>query len=277
MMVLNELLGIKVPGGLSVEMAALTEPLAVGVHAVGKSRIAAGESAIVLGLGPVGLAVIAELKMRGIGPIIAADFSPRRRALAAGLGADVVVDPNDEPAIAAWRRVDGTRPVVIFEAVGVPGMIDEAMRMAPKNARILMVGACMQPDTIHPMIGIRRELSIQFALGYEPAEFSASLAAIADGKVDLAPWLTGTVDIDGVPQAFADLANPEAHAKIWWCRRDGHLSPPIRPHPTADPRRAAQHLPCRPMALGWCSSDHAVATIGSTASGYGCGDRRSNG
>jgi threonine dehydrogenase-like Zn-dependent dehydrogenase len=214
LMVLNELMGMKIPSSLGVELAALTEPLAVGVHAVAKSRIQAGESAIVIGLGPVGLAVIAELKMRCIGPIVAADFSPRRRGLAERLGADVVVDPDEEPVISAWRRTAGTRPVVIFEAVGVPGMIDQAMRIAPKNARILIVGVCMQPDVIHPMLGIGRELNLQFALGYEPAEFMSALAALADGKVDLSPWLTGTVDIDGVPGAFADLANPEAHAKI---------------------------------------------------------------
>jgi threonine dehydrogenase-like Zn-dependent dehydrogenase len=214
LMVLNELMGLRVPSGLSAEHAALTEPLAVGVHAVAKSRIQAGESAIVIGLGPVGLAVIAELKMRGIGPIVASDFSPRRRALAEQMGADVVIDPANEAVIDAWRRVAGTRPVVIFEAVGVPGMIDQAMRMAPKNARILIVGACMQADTIHPMLGIGRELNLQFVLGYEPAEFSGALTAIAEGKVDLGPWLTGTVDIDGIPQAFDDLANPELHAKI---------------------------------------------------------------
>jgi threonine dehydrogenase-like Zn-dependent dehydrogenase len=134
-------MGIKVPSGLPVDMAALTEPLAVGVHAVAKSRIAGGDAAIVLGLGPVGLACIAELKMRGIGPIVAADFSPKRRALAEQLGADVVVDPRETPAIEAWRRIDGVRPLVIFEAVGVPGMIEQAMRMAPKDARILVVGA----------------------------------------------------------------------------------------------------------------------------------------
>ena len=152
--------------------------------------------------------------MRGIGPIVAADFSPKRRELAERLGADEVVDPAVEPAIDAWRRVDGTRPLVIFEAVGVPGMIDQAMRMAPKGTRILVVGACMQADTFHPMIGIGRELSIQFVLGYEPHEFAGALTAIAEGKVDLDPWLTGTVGVDGVPQAFADLGHPDAHAKI---------------------------------------------------------------
>jgi threonine dehydrogenase-like Zn-dependent dehydrogenase len=214
LMVVNDLLGIKVPTGLPAHLAALTEPLAVGVHAVAKSRIAVGDAALVLGLGPVGLACIAELRMRGIGPIVAADFSPKRRQLAEQLGADVVVDPRETPAIEAWRQVDGSKPLVIFEAVGVPGMIEQAMRMAPKDARILVVGACMQQDTFHPMLGIGRELSLQFALGYTPEEFTRSLHAIADGAVDLSPWLTGTVGVDGVPQAFRDLGNPEAHAKI---------------------------------------------------------------
>ena len=129
--------------------------------------------------------------MRGIGPIVAADFSSKRRALAEQLGADVVVDPRITPAIEAWRQADGVRTPVIFEAVGVPGMIDQAMRMAPKDARILIVGACMQEDRFHPMLGIGRELSLQFALGYEPGEFSAALTvdrrrqgrsrAVADG------------------------------------------------------------------------------------------------
>jgi threonine dehydrogenase-like Zn-dependent dehydrogenase len=214
LMVINELVGIKVPNGLSADLAALTEPLAVGVHAVAKSRITSGESAIVLGLGPVGLACIAELKMRGIGPVIAADFSPKRRALAEQLGADVVVDPAQTSAIEAWRKIDGLRPLVIFEAVGVPGMINEAMRVAPRHARILVVGACMQQDHMYPMLGIGRELNIQFVLAYEPAEFNHALMAIADGRVDLKPWITGRVGIDDVPQAFTDLANPEAHAKI---------------------------------------------------------------
>lgn len=213
-MVLSEMLGLRVPSGLPAELAALTEPLAVGVHAVAKSRIAVGDAAIVIGCGPVGLACIAELRMRGIGPIVAADLSPTRRALAERLGADVVVDPRAEPAIVAWRRIDGNKPLVIFEAVGVPGMIEQAMRSAPRDTRILVVGACMQEDRFHPMLGIGRELSIQFVLGYTPEEFAASLTAIAEGKVDLRPWHTGTVGIDEVPQAFRDLADPERHAKI---------------------------------------------------------------
>jgi threonine dehydrogenase-like Zn-dependent dehydrogenase len=214
LMVLNDVLGLRVPNGLPHRLAALTEPLAVGVHAVAKSRIEVGEAAVVLGCGPVGLAVVAELARRGVGPVIAADFSPKRRQLAAHLGAHEVVDPREEPPVQAWRRLASGKPLVMFEAVGVPGMIDQAMRLAPKDARILVVGACMEPDTIQPMVGIGRELSIQFALGYQPDEFATALTAIAEGEVDLEPLLTGSVGVDGVPQAFADLANPERHAKI---------------------------------------------------------------
>src|SRR4029079_15687254 len=105
LVVLNEVMGIKVPHGLPADLAALTEPLAVGVHAVAKSKTTGSESAIVMGLGPVGLACVAELKMRGIGPVGAADFSPKRRALAELMGADVVVDPRETSAIEAWRKV----------------------------------------------------------------------------------------------------------------------------------------------------------------------------
>ncbi len=213
-MVLNELLAIKVPTGLPHEMAALTEPLAVGVHAVAKSGIAPGDAALVIGLGPVGLACIAAMKMLGIGPIVGADFSPARRRLAEHLGCDEVVDPALESPLVAWRRVDGVKPLVVFEAVGVPGMIEHCMRLAPSGSRILIVGACMQEDRVHPMIGIGKELSLQFVLGYTPEEFAGSLAAIADERVDLAPLLTGTVSIDDIPRAFDDLGNPEAHAKI---------------------------------------------------------------
>lgn len=211
---LNELLAVKVPAGLPHELAALTEPLAVGVHAVAKSGISPGDAAIVIGLGPVGLACIAAMKMLDIGPIVGADFSPARRALAERLGCDEVVDPDQETAIRAWRRIDGRRPLVVFEAVGVPGMIEHTMRMAPKNSRILIVGACMQEDRIHPMLGVNKELSLQFALAYSPEEFSASLDAIANERVDLSPLITGTVGIDDIPRAFDELGNPEAHAKI---------------------------------------------------------------
>jgi threonine dehydrogenase-like Zn-dependent dehydrogenase len=213
-MLLSAPMLIEVPNGLEPAHAAMTEPMAVGIHAVNRSNVKQGEAALVLGCGPVGLAVIAALKIKGISPIVAADFSPRRRQLALTMGAHAAVDPNEEPAIEAWRRVDGSKVLVIYEAVGVPGMIHGAMRDAPAGSRILVVGVCMEGDTIQPIFGINKELNIQFVLGYDPMEFAGSLRSIAEGEIDVGPMITGHVDIEGVPGAFDDLAHPDAHAKI---------------------------------------------------------------
>lgn len=213
-MLLSALVTLEVPNGLAPKHAALTEPMAVGLHAVNRSGLQAGDGAVVIGCGPVGLAVIAALRLLGVAPIVAADLSPARRALGATMGAHEVVDPREETAFAAWNRVGGDRAMAVFEAVGVPGMIDELMRVAPAQSRIVVVGVCMQPDALTPLFGIVKELNVQFVLGYTPEEFAASLHSIAAGDIDVVPMITGEVGLDAVPAAFELLANPEQHCKI---------------------------------------------------------------
>jgi len=103
---------------------------------------------------------------------------------------------------------------VYFECVGVPGVIDQMMVGAERHSRFVVVGVCMESDVIRPMLGITKELNLQFVLGYTPEEFAATLGNIAEGRIPVAPLVTGHVGIDGVAQAFRDLKNPEAHAKI---------------------------------------------------------------
>ena len=94
-------------------------------------------------------------------------------------------------------------------------MLDAAhARRAPRQSEILVVGVCMEPDTVRPMRGVVKELDLQFVFGYDPMEFAETLRRIAEGELDVAPLITGPVDIDGVPGAFVDLANPDDHAKI---------------------------------------------------------------
>jgi threonine dehydrogenase-like Zn-dependent dehydrogenase len=214
LMRLSEFFLLPVPNGLPTEHAALTEPMAVGVHAVAKARLESGDAPLVIGCGPVGLAVIAALRLRGAEPIVSADFSPARRALAAQIGAHVVVDPARQRAIDAWQAAAGARPAVVFECVGVPGLLDQIMREAPREARVVVAGVCMEDDRIRPMLGINKELSVQFVLGYTPLEFADTLRDIAEGRIPVAPLITGRVGVEGVPDAFETLARPAAHAKI---------------------------------------------------------------
>lgn len=207
-MLLSAPLLLPIPNGLDHRHAALTEPMAVGLHAVNKSGISRGETALVLGCGPIGMAIIAALSTSGVEDIVAADYSPTRRDLATAMGAHRCIDP------AAESPFDIVKPKVVFEAVGVPGIIDDVLRRTPAGSRLVVAGVCMQPDTVHPFFGIAKEISVQFVLAYEPAEFAASLQAIAEGRIDVAPLITGEVGLNGVGAAFEDLADPNRHCKI---------------------------------------------------------------
>jgi threonine dehydrogenase-like Zn-dependent dehydrogenase len=252
-LVVEQSLALPVPNGLPVEHAALTEPMAVGWHAVRRSEISKGQVAIVIGCGPIGLAVILMLKAHGVRTVIVSDFSPGRRALATQCGADIVVDPaQDSPYAKAkghghletapealglavstvetirklrlpwwhvWRAADAVgaatpKHPVVFECVGVPGVIDGIITGAPMFSRVVVVGVCMGADNLRPSMAINKEIDLRFVLGYTPMEFRDTLHMLADGKVDVTPLITGTVGLGGVENAFGALGDPEAHAKI---------------------------------------------------------------
>jgi threonine dehydrogenase-like Zn-dependent dehydrogenase len=252
-LLIEQALAFPVPNGMAPEIAALTEPMAIGWHAVRRGDVSKRDVAIVIGCGPIGLAVICMLKARGVRSIIASDFSSGRRALAIACGADAVVDPGqDSPYAAAaghghledipdafdllvgtveklhklrlpwwhlWRAAEvagATTPKrpVIFECVGVPGMIDNIMTSAPLFSRVVVVGVCMGADHIRPSMGINKEIDLRFVLGYTPVEFRDTLHMLADGKIDAAGLITATVGLPGVDAAFDALRDPEVHAKI---------------------------------------------------------------
>jgi threonine dehydrogenase-like Zn-dependent dehydrogenase len=205
---------LKVPNGLDHRRAALTEPMAVGRHAVARSQVAPAESAIVLGAGPVGLAVVAELRRIGVESVIVSDYSRRRREVALAMGASVAVDPAVELPTDAWTRTDGRRSPVVFDAIGVPGTLETVVKYAPMLGRVCVVGSCMQSDAIRPLIAQSKQLTIIFSFAYDPFEFADTLRAIAEGEIDVTPMITGTCGIDGVPAAFDALGRPDDHVKI---------------------------------------------------------------
>ena len=250
--VVEEALMLALPNGLASELGALTEPMAIGWHAVRRSEIKKRDVAIVIGCGPVGLAVILVLKARGVRRIVASDFSAGRRTLAAECGADIVVDPREDspydvpanhghlktvpdgvrlaletkekldrlplPWHHVWRTAEklGAQPKrpVIFECVGVPGILDGIIASAPLLSRVVVVGVCMEPDRIRPAMAINKEIDLRFVVGYTPLEFRDTLHALAEGKLNPAAIVTGTVGLSGVGSAFDALGDPESQAKI---------------------------------------------------------------
>lgn len=228
--ILTEAMCIQVPNGMKAEHAALTEPLAVGTHAVAVGAPTKQSVALVVGCGPIGLAVITALKRRGIGPIIASDFSPRRRARAERLGADIVVDPAKNSPHDHWNKFDvpatlaelspamlagrNVRDAIIFECVGVPGMISSLVFGAPPKSHIVVVGACMESDSFVPVIAINKQLRLDFVFAYSGPEFAETLNALANGEIEFDAFLTDTVSLNEAPHAFETLSQPQDHVKI---------------------------------------------------------------
>ncbi|MFI4976773.1 MAG: zinc-binding dehydrogenase [Caulobacterales bacterium] len=229
-LLLSEMLMLKVPNGLTPEHAALTEPLAVGEHAVAMGDPQSDHVFMVVGCGPVGLAVIASLKARGLGPVIASDFSAERRAAAEIMGADVVVDPATVSPHASWAGfgVPGTRAEammaqmqggspkrpLIFECVGAPGVIQALAEAAPVGARIVVAGVCMETDRLEPLIFITKEIELRYVFGYSRDEFAASLGHLADGRTRYSTIVSGVVGLEETPGAFVKLQTDKSQIKI---------------------------------------------------------------
>ena len=231
-MLLSEQLLIPVPSHVTSALASLTEPLSIGIHALAKASLVGDEVPLVIGCGPIGLAVVAALKGKGFGPIIAADYSAKRRELAVRLGADIAVDPAANSSFETWEEharlspaeiaklpfslipATPTKPCVIFECVGMPGVIQSILEDAPQNAHVVVVGVCMQADQQKPMLASYKELTTQYVLASTPDEFAQSLTLISSGKIDIGAMITGKVGLDEVATAFDELASPNRHAKI---------------------------------------------------------------
>lgn len=226
--VVDAVRALVVPAEVPAHLAALTEPLAVGLHAVRLANRVPGPN-IVIGCGPVGLAVIFALRMAGRGPILAADYSASRRAAAAALGADVVVDPAKDSPYSHWRELafaEGrmsplletrfARPAApnIFECVGAPGLINTIMSAAPAHSHIIVVGVCAHEDRLVPLTGIQKELTVEFSFAYTMAELAQSLENIAGNPELVSGFVTRELPIEQTANAFDTLADNPEEVKI---------------------------------------------------------------
>jgi threonine dehydrogenase-like Zn-dependent dehydrogenase len=199
---------LRVPDGLPNDVAATTEPCAVGLHAVRQAKLQPTEHVLVMGAGPIGLMTVLWLKHDGAKHVTVSDFAPTRRELARQLGADLVIDPNEVDALDEITEAAGAPPPVVFECVGVEGTLQQAMETVDRGGRVVVVGVCMKEDRIMPMVGISKQLTLQFVLGYTPEEYAETLTALGSEVVDTAPLITRKVSLDELPAAFAALADP---------------------------------------------------------------------
>jgi threonine dehydrogenase-like Zn-dependent dehydrogenase len=210
LMLLDENALLEIPGDLDDDMAAMTEPLAVGLEHARRGRPTKDDVCLVVGCGAIGLGVIAGLKLMGIGPIIAADFHPGRREVAIAMGADIAIDPRSLSPYDPIPDLGQRRADLVYECVGLPGLLPQIIAAVGFDARIVMGGYCMEEERFYVFAAQNKRLTVHFAAGEEAEDMALALRSIADGRIDVRPWLGGRIGLGAVAQAVADMSGPTA-------------------------------------------------------------------
>jgi threonine dehydrogenase-like Zn-dependent dehydrogenase len=184
--------------------------------------------------------------------VLACDPAAGRRELARQVGADVVIDPNEDspyrdhfnrhylpdvPALMelgvgmreklgrlplpwwhVWRLGEalgmGPKSPVIFDCVGAPGLMQTILKAAPVRSRVIVVGVCLALDSFEPNLAMNKEIDISYSPCYTPLDFHDTLRAMGNGSLRGEAMMTGHTGLDGVGRAFDVLAKPNTHAKI---------------------------------------------------------------
>jgi 2-desacetyl-2-hydroxyethyl bacteriochlorophyllide A dehydrogenase len=189
------------------EHGALVEPLAVGLHTVGFAEVEPADRVLVMGAGPVGLAVTTWARRLGAGEIVVSDPSAGRREAAPQFGASAVVDPEREEL--------GSGFDVVFECVGAPGLIATASSVIRPRGRIIVAGVCLQPDTLPIGLPLMREATLRWVMYYTRAEFELAARLLERGDIDGDAFVTGHSSLDGIDDAFRELKTGNtAHRKV---------------------------------------------------------------
>jgi 2-desacetyl-2-hydroxyethyl bacteriochlorophyllide A dehydrogenase len=202
---------VRLPDGVDDAHGALVEPLAVALHAVDVARLAPGESCLVVGAGPIGLALTLWARQLGAGEVIVSERAPGRRAMAEQLGATRAVDPAHED-LAAILPPDGVD--VVFEAVGAQGLIQQCIERVRFRGRVVVAGVCITPDSFQPATAVLKEAALHFVLAYERNDFLRTVQMLERGSIRPGPMISDRVGLDDVPAAFDALAKPTDQCKL---------------------------------------------------------------
>lgn len=210
------------------ELVSIADAISVGWSYVKRAVVTPKEVPLVIGCGAIGLAAVASLKRLGVGPIVAVDFVEPRRETARTLGADVLVDPADVSPYEAWRELayGSSQPVrdimsqldlpgcVVFECVGIPGVLDSIIKGCERGTRIFSAGGPPEGDHLHTMVAKRKGLNLQFGGGPSMTHWNEAFEEVCSGRLDVTPMFGWNVDLAGVREAIATAREANGPARI---------------------------------------------------------------
>jgi threonine dehydrogenase-like Zn-dependent dehydrogenase len=210
--VVKALSAIRLPSTLSFADGALIEPLAVGLHGVKLAGISPGARVLVLGSGSIGLSAAFWARRFGANRVAIASRSARGEAHALRMGASHFEQFGEEFAANIQNALGGL-PDVVFECVGVPGMLTKAIEIVRARGIVMILGNCMKPDSLVPSLVMFKQLRLQGSMVYSRREFEIVAEILDAGHVEARTMITDTVPLAELPNAFEALRRPTYQCK----------------------------------------------------------------
>ncbi len=204
---------VRLPKSASLADGAIIEPLAVALHGVMKAEQKPGDKVLILGAGPIGLGVAFWARRFGASKVVVQDINRHQEERALSMGAaDFVVDLTD-PVGASTRALGGLADIV-YECVGVPGLIPQAVEQVRIKGTVLILGLCTRPETFVPFVALSKEVRLQTSAFFKRQEYETALDALDAGAAEPRLIVTDTIGLDAVPDAFEGLKRRTTQCKV---------------------------------------------------------------
>jgi (R,R)-butanediol dehydrogenase / meso-butanediol dehydrogenase / diacetyl reductase len=197
---------VRLPKSASLADGAIIEPLAVALHGVNMSGLKAGDRVLILGAGPIGLAVAFWARRAGAFSVVVQDIVALHEDRALAMGATHF---STDPAAPECQNAD-----IVFECVGVPGLIAQAVGQVRKRGTILLLGLCTRPDTFNSFAMLSKEVRLITSAFFTMGEYEAALDALSAGAAEPKLLVTDTISLDAVPATFEALKTRAHQCKV---------------------------------------------------------------
>jgi len=207
----------KLPASTDLKLAALIEPLSVACHDVRLSELKKGETAVVLGGGPIGLLVAMVAQQRGE-KVIISEVNPARIALARELGFEVVNPSTTNLVDFVKKQTEGKLADVVFEVAGVQATVDMMTTVAGIRSRIVMVAIHGQPKNVNLFQFFWKELKLIGARVYEKEDYEAAIQLITAQELPFEKLITKVEPLTSIQRVFEDIdKNPDGMKVLLDC------------------------------------------------------------
>jgi 2-desacetyl-2-hydroxyethyl bacteriochlorophyllide A dehydrogenase len=205
---------VRIPDEISLKDAALLDPFSTAFHAVRLAGFQLGDTALVMGAGPIGLCIIQQLRLAGARLVIATEIVQKRAQAAKHFGADIVLRPDDDVFGKMSELTNDIGVDYVFECVGTPDTTQDAFTLVRRAGKVVIVGVCTEPATVQPVLWVIKEISMQATLGFVRSELEGSLDLLRKGVLKTDGLVSETVSLERLPETFERLLSPSEEIKL---------------------------------------------------------------